>query len=567
MSPLQFTRNVRSLNRLRQIASVLTQHGFGHVVSRLHLARFVPVWMLRKGRVDKQPDGGPSLGRRLADVAAELGPTFVKLGQMLTTRPDLIPESIIAGLKTLQDDVAPFDTESARAIIREELGGEIEDHFLSFGEHPIASGSIGQVYRAKDKSGAAVVVKVLRPGIELTIELDVQLLKWLAESLESMVPEMEAYRPVMVVQEFERTLAREIDYINEASATALIGEAFRDRPEIRVPQVHWELTGARVLTLGQVEGVSVERMLAGDVPTGARFDHKLIARRLIEAYFDQVFEIGVFHADLHPGNILVDAPATVGLIDFGQTGTITEEMTTQIIVMVFAGIGKEIDVVVDTLAEMGALSPSTSRRELSGALRTLLNKYYGLPLKRFDIGTLVSEFADVVRSHGVLLPREAVLLAKALGMVTGVAMRLDPDLDALELIKPRLHRTLRNRLSPPKLARMAVVTGWHLLSILRTAPSNLREGLRRLAAGQWQLNVKHENIDRLAAELDRSSNRLSFAVVIAAIIVGSSIVVSVDPEQTIAGIPVQLFGIVGYLVAGIFGLGLTWAIYRSGRLH
>jgi ubiquinone biosynthesis protein len=567
MSPLQFTRNVRSLNRLRQIASVLTQHGFGHVVSRLHMARFVPVWILRKGRVDRTRDGGTPLGRRLAEVAAELGPTFVKLGQMLTTRPDLIPESIIAGLRTLQDDVAPFDTESARAIVREQLGGDIEDHFLSFGEHPIASGSIGQVYRAKTKGGAAVMVKVLRPGIEATIELDVQLLKWLAESLERLVPEVEVYRPVMVVQEFERTLAREMDYINEASATALIGEAFRDRPEIRIPRVFWELTGPRVLTLGQVEGESVERVLNGDTSGDAHFDRKLVARRLAEAYFDQVFEIGVFHADLHPGNILVDPPATVGLIDFGQTGTVADEMMTQIIVMVFAGIGKEVEVVVDTLAEMNALSPSTDRRELSRAMRTLLNKYYGLPLKRFEIGTLVSEFADVVRSHGVVLPREAVLLAKALGMVTGVAMRLDPDLDALELIKPRLQRTLRNRLSPPRLARTAVVTGWHLLSILRTAPSNLREGLRRLAAGQWQLNVEHKNIDRLAAELDRSSNRLSVAVVIAAIIVGSSIVVSVDPEQTLWGIPLQGFGIVGYLVAGVFGMGLTWAIYRSGRLH
>lgn len=565
MNPLHFTRNVRSLNRLRQIAAVLTQHGFGHVVSRLHLARFVPVWMLRKGR-EPVPDSGPTLGVRLAEVASELGPTFVKLGQMLASRPDLIPDSIIEGLRTLQDDVPPFDTEKARAIIVEALGGSIEEHFTSFGEHPIASGSIGQVYLAEVKGGASVVVKVLRPGIESIIDLDMQLLNWLAESLERFVPEVAAYRPVMVVQEFEKSLSREMDYINEASATTLIAEAFRDRPEIRVPRVFWDLTGPRVLTLGRIEGLSIDRILDPD-EEAVPIDRKLVARRLAETYFDQVFEIGVFHADMHPGNILIDPPATVGLIDFGQTGIVTDEMMTQIIVMVFAGIGKEIEVVVDTLAEMNALSPTTDRRELGRSLRTLLNKYYGLPLKRFEIGTLVNEFADVVRDHDVVLPREAVMLAKALGMVTGVAMRLDPDLDALELIKPRLRRTLRNRLSPPKLARTAVVTGWHLLSILRTAPSNLREGLRRLSAGQWQLNVQHENIDRLSAELDRSSNRLSVAVVIAAIIVGSSIVVSVDPAQTLWGIPLQVVGIVGYLVAGVFGLGLTWAIYRSGRLH
>ena len=296
-------------------------------------------------------------------------------------------------------------------------------------------------------------------------------------------------------------------------------------------------------------------------------DRRLIAEQLMEAYLDQVFVLGVLHTDPHPGNILLDPPARIGLIDFGQVTAISEELMTQLVVVLYGVVNREIDLVVDALADMNAVGAKTDRRELQRSLRVLLDKYYGLPLKRLDITTMFNEFSEVVRRHDVVIPRELVSLVKAMGMVSGLATKLDPDLDTMALVKPRIKQVLRSRFSPKRLTHSAAVSTWHLMGLLKHAPGNLREMMRKLASGSWQINVEHENIDRLSDELDRSSNRIAIAVVIAALIVGSSVVVSADPELVVFGIKVQWIGIVGYLVAGILGLNLTWAIFRSGKLH
>jgi len=275
----------------------------------------------------------------------------------------------------------------------------------------------------------------------------------------------------------------------------------------------------------------------------------------------------MFHADPHPGNLLVAPPGRVGLIDFGQVGTITDEWMTELIVIVYASVTREVDMIIEALADMDAVKPETDRRSLHRAMTQLIDKYHGLPLKRFDLGTLFHEFSDVIRRHDMVVPRDMVMLIKAFGTVASVTTKLDPDLDILELLQPRIKRAFRDRISPGALARGTALAGWNLLNVARQAPTQLRQLMRRVSAGGWRLDVHHKNIDRLTRELDRSSNRLAFSIVIAAIIVGSSVVVSAATKMTLFGIPVQYFGIVGYILAGIFGLGLTWAILRSGRLH
>ncbi len=568
MTPLQFTRSVRSLNRLRRIAQVLTQHGFGHIVTQANLTRFVPVRMLRRTkRVVPADEGASSIGRRLAMVCTDLGPTFIKLGQIMSTRPDVFPGEVLSELSKLQDDVPPFDTSTAMRIIAEELGRPVEECFASIDGVPLASGSIGQVYRARAKDGAELVVKVRRPGIEETIQLDMVLLEWLASTLESLMPELRAYRPMMFVTELRQAMTRELDYVNEASTTARFAAAFERDEGVRVPRVYWELTGSRVLALEELPGVKVDALLGGSRSERDGFDRARIASRLADCYLKQIFELGTFHADPHPGNILIESPANVGLIDFGQVGTFTDEFMTELVVIIYASVNNEMEVVVDTLSDMGVVGPNTDRRQLQRSVQALLDKYCGLPIKRFDLGTLFEEFSEVMRRHDVTVPREMALLTKAMGTVMGVVMQLDPELDLLKLLKPRLSRALAERLSPSRLAKSATVFGWDLVNVIRRAPRQVRELLRRLASGTWQLNVRHENIERLIRELDRSSNRLAFSIVLAAIIVGSSVVVSADTQLTVLGFKFQYFGIAGYLLAGVLGLGLTWAIFRSGRLH
>jgi ubiquinone biosynthesis protein len=570
MNPLQFTRSVRSLNRLRRIAQVLTQHGFGYVVAQLHLARFVPVWMMRRRAHRTAVFEGPlSIGRRLTLVCTELGPTFVKLGQMLSTRPDVVPADILSELRTLQDEVPPFDTATAMEVIRAELGRPAGECFAWIDDRPMASGSIGQVYRARGHDESDLVVKIRRPDVDDVIRLDLQLLRWLAESLESVIPEMRMYRPRMIVEELDEMLTRELDYVHEASATARFARGFADDPTIQIPKVHWELCGPRVLTLGAISGVNVASLWekADAASAAGRVDRRLVARRLADAFLKQVFELGAFHCDPHPGNVLIEPPAKVGLIDFGQVGTVSEPLRSDLIAVIYACVNRDVELVVDALADLGALGLETDRRALQRGLQSLLDKYHGLPLKRLDLNTLLAEFSDVVRRHDVIIPKEAVLLGKSLGMVAGLTGRLDPDLVLLDLLKSRLEQTLKQQFSAAKLGRGAAVAGWHLWSIARHVPSQIRETLRRVAGGAWRLNLRHENLDRLIHELDRSSNRLAFSIVIAAIIIGSSVVVSASTELTLFDIRLQYLGVVGYLIAGVLGLGLSWAIYRSGRLH
>ncbi len=234
--------------------------------------------------------------------------------------------------------------------------------------------------------------------------------------------------------------------------------------------------------------------------------------------------------------------------------------------MIVAMVYREPMVVVDVLNDLGAVDPSTDPKMLARALRQLLDKYHGLPLKRLDLVVIFTELAAVMRSHNVTLPREMVMVLKTLSTVAGVALQLDPELDLVAILSPRLKGLIASRFSPGAIARGAGVSLWHLASMLKTAPSQMRTALRRLSRGHWQIHIRHENIDRLANELDRSSNRMAFSIVIAAVIVGSSVVISTEAEFSVLNIPIQWFGIAGYLFAGILGVSLLWAIFRSGRL-
>jgi len=568
MTPLQFTRNVRSLNRLRQIAQVLTRHGFGHVVAQIDLSRFVPVWMLRSRRRDRTVEAGPAaIGRRLVAVFNELGPTFIKLGQVLSTRPDLIPDETIAELRHLQDKVSPFDVEVAKKIVEEELGRSLGSLFSWFDETPLASASIAQVHAARLHDGTEVVLKIRRPDIENTIHRDVELLRWMADSLEHLIPESRPYRPSMIVAELDEMLGREVDFVNEAATTSRMAKALVDVPHLRVPRVHWKLSGSRVLTLQRLPGVNLDEALAGAEPDAAPYDRKRIARRLADAMLDQIFDIGTFHADPHPGNILLEAPDRISLLDFGEVGVVSDELMAELVTLLYGCVNSEMELVIDTLADMGAVTSDTDRRSLARSLHVLLNKYHGLPLHRVDVGRLLTEFAALIRRHDVVVPRDVSMLIKAVGTVGGVIRHVDPDLNLLELLTPRVKAQLRREFAPGNIGRRATLVGWDLLTVLRKAPGQLRTVMRRASTGGWQLRVRHENIDRLVRELDRSSNRLAFSVVIAAIIVGSSVVVSAQTSLTLFGLKVQYLGIAGYLLAGVLGLGLSWAIFRSGRLH
>lgn len=554
---------------MQTIARVLTHHGFGHLVAKMNLERFVPLpkrWRASLPSDAAHPES--TIGRRLTQVCEDLGPTFIKLGQMLSTRPDIIPGEIVKELTRLQDDVPPFDTERAKAIIAADLGAPVEECFETIEDEPFASGSIAQVYRATlkktDQRGTrSAVVKVKRPDIEDTVKLDMIILKWFAELAERMLPELSALQPLVIVEEFENNIFKEMDFINEAATIGRFAELYGSDANFDTPAVYWEFTGPRVITLQEITGTSLQHYLFEDM---GELDRPLMARKILRAFIRQYFEMGLFHADPHPGNLLVRPPAHVGLIDFGLTGRLDETMTGQLVLGLTGAISKQPEIIVEVLADMDALGEETDRRQLRRELLLVTEKYYGLPLHRFDMQTLYFEVTGILRRNYVTLPREFVLFGKSLMGIGGLCLQLDPKMDLVAELKPKLNKLILEQLSPRKLAKYASISGWHMLNIFKSAPGLLRDVSRQLARGKWQVNIRHQNLDYLANEIDRASNRLGFSVIIGAIIVGSSWVISTPNDLELFGLPLWFYGITGYIVAGILGLWLVIAILRSGKL-
>lgn len=566
MSLATLPKTVRTFARLRVIAQVLSRHGFGHFVDRLQLGRFIPSAIrFRFAPKAEEADVDPltAIGHRLVSVCEELGPTFIKLGQLASTRPDVLPPQVLTALERLQDDVAPFPPEQARRIFKDDVGMPVEQAFKRFTDEPFASGSIAQAHRAVAADGQEVVVKVKRPGIEQTVQLDIYVLRWMAERAESLFPELRSYRPRMLVDEFAQNIQTELDFVNEASATSRFQEAFADDPHIHTPKVRWDLTDSNVLTLEYMEGMHLREALDG---RGKEVDCKQIARRLSECFLHQYFELGLFHADPHPGNMLIRPPGDVVLFDFGIVGQIDDDMVGRLVLGIVAMVNKEIDVIVDILADFGALSRDTDRTSLTRDLRTWLEKYYGLPLHRMEFKTLFRELIDIVRRNDAVLPREFVTMFKSLATVSGVVMQLDPELNLLELLQPKLSKLMRERFSPRRLARLAGVSGLHIASIVRDAPRLIRDLMRGIGRGQFQINIRHENLDYLASELDRSSNRLAFSVLVAATIIGSTMLLSMGSELTVFGVPIRYMGFAGYAVSFVMSAWLLIAILRSGKM-
>ena len=569
MSLATLPKTVRTFARLRVIAQVLSKHGFGHFVDRLQLGRYLPSmdWFRRGKPSAEEQEIHPleAIGSRLVRVCEELGPTFVKLGQIASTRPDILPVQIQSALERLQDDVTPFPPEQARRIFNEDSGVSVDQAFREFTDEPFASGSIGQVHRAVTTDGQQVVVKVKRPGIDHVIQLDIYVLQWMADRAESLFPELKPYHPKMLIDEFAQTIRTELDFINEAAATSRFHEAFKDDPNIATPQVRWDLTGTSALTLEYMDGLHLRDIIGKD---DDRCDRAKLAHNLSECFLEQFFELGLFHADPHPGNLLIRPPQGITLFDFGMVGQISDDTKGHLVIGIVAAIKRETEVIVDILADLGALGQGTDRMALSRDLSKLLDKYYGLPLKRMDLGTIFAELLETVRRNDVILPRDFVTTFKALATVSGVVLQLDPEMNLVTLIQPKLSKLMREQISPRRLLRIAGMSTWHIASILRDAPRLIRDLMRGIGRGQFQINIKHENLDYLASELDRSSNRLAFSVLMASTIVGSSMLLSMSTEAEVAmlGFPIRYLGFIGYALTGMMAVWLVIAIWRSGKL-
>lgn len=554
---------VRDMGRLHEIAAVLIRYGFGDVVRRIGMAQTLERagkalhWRAPEELARLEP---PARVRRALE---ELGPSFVKLGQILATRVDLFPSEWIVEFSKLQDDAPALPFEDIHAQLTEDLGEPPESIFAELDIHPLAAASLAQVHRAKLIDGSAVVLKIRRPGIRPTVEADMRLLARLAEIIEAETPDLRRYRPQEVVRQFTLSLRRELDFAAECRNAERIAKQFSDHPEILIPRIHWQWCGERLNVQDFVEGISGRDLAAADA---AGLDRKLLARRGAEAVLKMMLEDGFFHADPHPGNVFYLQGSRIAFIDFGMTGRLPEERRTQVAKLMYGLVTRETEAVAGVLLDWGSEGESSGDVDLTrlkGEIDSFVDMYHGVPLHRLNMGAMLSDLVNILREHGLTLPPDLALMLKAFITLEGMGRQLDPDFDMAAEATPFLKKILLAQTSPEALARR----GWHAITdtigVVSSLPKDLRQFLRAARRGKLQVQVEVLPLKQFGQQIDRAASRLALSISIAALIIGSAIVMTTDRSPALPGLP--SFGLLGFIAAVIGGLWLLLSIWRSGR--
>jgi ubiquinone biosynthesis protein len=558
VSLFTLTQTYRSISRLREIALILSKHGFHQVLENVGLGRLLPLSRRFRGRTGRPGDTPVAVQARMA--LEDLGPTFVKLGQMLSTRPDLVPPEFVEEFKKLRDEVPPFPFPEVRRIVEEEVGGPIEEAFVAVDPVPLAAASIAQVHRARLADGSRVVLKVQRPGVDRTVSHDLATLYLLVGLVERYVPESRPFHLRTIVDEFARVIRRELDFFLEASNTERFRQNFEGFDGVVVPRVRWEFTTKRLLALEAIEGI------APDDPEALRargIDPAALARVAARAFLKQVFQDGLFHGDLHGGNLLVTPEGSIALLDFGAVGYLSEDAQEGLGQLFVALVGRDYASLAEGYLSMGTTDEAVDVRAFQRDLRELIEPYHGRPLKDLRIGEILREASQIALHHHVRVPPDMVLLARSTLAVEGLARQLDPDFLILEEAAPYARKLLLGRLDPRRQARLAWRTARDLRDFVRAVPAQVTRILQKMLEGKFAVDFVHQGYEPMLDELDRSSNRVSFSVIIAALIIGSSLIVLAGRGPQLWDFPV--FGILGFLLAGVLGFGLAIAILRSGK--
>ena len=553
--------SIRDLGRLHEIGSVLIRYGFGDVVRRIGLAGALETagralhWRQPEELAHLQP---PARVRRALET---LGPTFVKLGQVLSTRVDLFTPEWIAELSKLQSHTPVMPFEIIRQQLTEDLGAAPETVFADLQTEALAAASLAQVYRARLQDGTRVILKVRRPGIRPVVEADLRLLARIAEMAESQSPEMRRFRVREIVEQFSRSMRRELDFAAEGRSAERVIRNFEGHDDIVIPRVYWAWTGERLNVQDDVEGVAGLDVAALEV---AGLSRQLLARRGAEAVLKMMLEDGFFHADPHPGNIAYLPGNRIAFFDFGMVGRLSEDRRIEIVLLLNGLVAGNADAVSEILLEWGGdeVGATIEQGRLRSDIDDFIDQYRGVPLRELDMAAMMTDLTGLLRAHGLLLPPDLSLLIKAFVTLEGMGRTLDPDFDMASSAQPFLRRVMRNAWSPKALATRGKEGSQALLWILNKLPRDLNRMVRLLRRGRLGIDVDVGGLERFGNQVDKAITRLTMGIVIAALIVGSSIVMDSQNEQLSGWLSL---GTVGFVAAAVGGVALLISIWRSGR--
>jgi ubiquinone biosynthesis protein len=537
----------RSVSRLSEIGRVATRHGFGYAIDR------------RKRNDDTQL---ADRGRRLREMLDELGPTFVKFGQLLSTRPDLVPPDVVTELRKLQDDVTPFPLEDVERVVREELGLTVEQAFLDFDPLPVAAASIGQVHRATLPNGEDVVVKVQRPDAPRQIESDLKLMRSAARVVRERVRQLDFLDSEAVVDEFARSIRGELDYQQEARNAETFRRNFADDPRVAVPKVWWRYTTGRILTLERLEGVHVRDI---ELDAWSDEERRELAYRLTDVWMTMIFRHAFFHGDPHPSNVLVLDDGSLGLVDFGLAGRLTDEDMNRLTRLFVDAATENVAALPRRLADLGVRYPPDREEELRARLEEIYYRYYGTRLSDIDPVQVIREAIDLIYGMSLRLPTRFVILDKAIATLGGVAAEIYPDFNVFEVARPYAKALMAERFSPRRMALQAQKHTREVVEAVGKMPMQISGVLDELRDGEMTVRISNPGVDDLAHHIDVSVNRIAVALVVLGGLIGSSLIgVLADDGPKVLGL--HLISVVGFVLAGAFGVWLLWGIFRSGRL-
>jgi ubiquinone biosynthesis protein len=550
---------VRDLPRLHEIASVMIRYGWGDLVRMLGISGVLE----RAGRVlhwhSTSEISQLEAPVRIRRALEELGPTFVKLGQLLATRVDMFPPQWIAEFEKLHSQVPAVPYELLHPDLVAALKGDPSEVFAEFDPVPLAAASIAQVHRAILKDGTPVVVKIRRPSIEGVIRADLRILEHAAKLLESEVPDSRRYDTVQVVSQFRRSLNRELDLAKEARNIEQFARNFADDPLVKIPRVYWEFTNAHINVQEQIVG------MAGVSPDKLRergLDPRLLAARGADAVLRMVLEHGYFHADPHPGNILFLPDNRIGMIDFGMVGMLTHSRRNQIVDLLHALTRKDEQALMQVLLDWSGESVSDEDR-LAYDVAELLQSYDDLQLKDVKIGALLNDITALMRDNHLVLPADLTLLFKTLITLEGLGQQLDPEFHMIDHLTPFVERIIQQRYTPQALWARGRKSVRETLEVLADVPRDLRHLLRDVRRGRVKIDLDLKRLDSFGHQLDRASNRVTMGILTASLVVGSSIIMTVKGGPQLFGLP--LFGLLGFLIAFINSLWIIFSIWRSGK--
>jgi ubiquinone biosynthesis protein len=546
----------RKINRLRQIVVTALKYGFQDLVERLRLRNIAPL----RGKVLSPSTlvrmRGKSFPERLRFLLEELGPTFIKLGQMLSLRSDLIPIRITEELRKLQDQIKPFPRDEVDRIVLKELKYETTQLFSEFNYTPIAAASVAQVHEALTVSGDRVAVKILRPGIRKIVDADIAILEDLVSLAERYDPSLGAYNLPKLLEYFSKAMQQELDCMHEARNIELFRDKFDSDPNIQIPRVFWEYTSRQIVTMEFVDGIPLSHKAAIDALPKAR--KKSIAKSYAESSLKQIFRLGIFHGDPHHGNLMVLTEQRIAFLDFGLIGFIHDDLQNLFQGWLKAFVRKDVNRIVRDMVFHSWLPDEVDEVSLTNDIWGIASYYYDIPLSKISISRILTEFDELIRRNRISLPVDFALLIRAIITIEGVTRDLDPEFNFFNEILPYVKEFSYSRLDPVKNSKYVFEFLRDSGLLIKDLPMELGLILKKIRAGKIKAQLEHRGLDNLNYQINRSVNHLSFSIVIAGLLVGSSLVLQLDIQPKVFGI--SLIGFVGYALAGILGIGLLIAI-------